>query len=236
MNLNNVSSGVLAHEASLTPAIRNATEGELGQTMSQQRLESRITPRLQQAMKGHDAHFRQNERREGFNKEKPIEHNTGQQRLEHLDLPQAISHIRDTLRYEIIMPLEVFMKQLRAILKTLRDDGLQIIRLWNGYQVPHTLYAGINVKMRDPEVPEGEGNFELQFRTPQSLRTRLEMQDSDERLRELPVETPEGNEQDVGTASMEEPEQRAEPLREAAARVPHPEDIDTLPSFSREPG
>ncbi|MGE1003307.1 XopAD/skwp family type III secretion system effector [Ralstonia pseudosolanacearum] len=90
------------------------------------------------------------------------------QALKGLSLEQAAASVRDAMRWVVLLPADQFGAGFRQARQALEAKGLRIMRIRNGFAVPGTTYAGLNVIVRSPAGRD----FEMQFHTEDSLRAR----------------------------------------------------------------
>ncbi|BCN11817.1 XopAD/skwp family type III secretion system effector [Ralstonia pseudosolanacearum] len=200
------------------------------------RMETRVSPKLQPLVQKHGGKLREdkpgNWRQFIFKKDRSIARKIAlrQRANEHLTPEHAAARVRDTLRYEVILPAEGFGKAVDTILKTLGRHGLKAMRLKNAFMRPDTTYAGLNVNLRlaDASAP---GDFEIQFHTAHSLSTKLKMHRDYEKVRELPPADARIDGDEAGLDFNAERERRLKKMRDAAALVERPQGIETLIPF-----
>ncbi|MFP4833971.1 XopAD/skwp family type III secretion system effector [Paraburkholderia sp. BR10879] len=201
--------------------------GQARQIRSQAgRLEGAVWPVLRQALEDHSAKLRRGQDDDDwrsfiFKKEKSIEEKLARiQREQGLATPQeAAGRVRDGLRYEVLLDPEGFATRARRILASLEQAGMTVMRINNGFTLEGTGYAGLNVNVRT-RVQGEDADWEIQFHTRESLRAKQKSHRPYEKLRQLSPD-----------AVSREPLEKK--LREAAARVPRPQDIGTIGSFDR---
>ncbi|MHA6879889.1 XopAD/skwp family type III secretion system effector [Ralstonia pseudosolanacearum] len=199
------------------------------------RIEALVSPKVQTVLQTYGGKLREDQsgdwRNVIFKKERSIARKIAlHQRARQLTPETAAARVRDSLRYEVVLPAEGFGKTVTAILKTLGKQGLRPMRLKNAFVQPDTTYAGLNVNLR-LAVGNLPGDFEIQFHTAQSLSIKLRGHKDYEKLRELPSAST-FDEQDEASADFTEArEQLRKKLRDAAALVERPQGIETLIPF-----
>lgn len=156
------------------------------------------------------------------------------QRLHQLAPHEAAARVRDALRYVIVLPPGAFGDAARGILGQFERRGVSVMRINNAFSAEATTYAGLNVKLHLDG--EGGGNFEIQFHTVSSLRTKNRAHKLYEKLRELPAPPSRTEHDEAGDEFRAERERLLQALREMAAQVERPEGIAAISSFSRYPG
>lgn len=133
-----------------------------------------------------------------FKKERSIARKIAlRQRAGQLTPETAAAGVRDSLRYEVVLPAEGFGKTVNAILKMLGKQGLRTMRMKNAFVQPDTTYAGLNVNLR-LAVGNLPGDFEIQFHTAQSLSIKLRGTRTT-KLRELPSANTHDEHDEAGT-------------------------------------
>ncbi len=90
------------------------------------------------------------------------------QTLNGLSLEQAAASVYDAMRWVVLLPAERFGAEFRQARLALEATGLRVMRIRNGFAVPDTTYAGLNVIVRSAAGRD----FEMQFHTEDSLRVR----------------------------------------------------------------
>ncbi|MFC3396868.1 XopAD/skwp family type III secretion system effector [Brenneria rubrifaciens] len=200
-------------------------------------LERRISPRLRQLLQAYDGQLRQdkqgNWRQFIFKKPDSIVRKLAERQQNE---SARSDRVRDALRYEVILAPEGFGGKAQAILNGLRCDGLEMVAVRNGFLEHETTYAGVNVKLRDTEAPQGEGHFEVQFHTRDSLRAKLDAHRDYEALRKLPANRSAADTDEMWSGIQNKREDRLDRIRHIAARVPLPDDIASLAAFERYTG
>ncbi|WP_275761144.1 XopAD/skwp family type III secretion system effector [Ralstonia pseudosolanacearum] len=200
------------------------------------RIEAQVSSKLQSLLQKHGGQLREdkpgNWRNFLFKKERSIARKIAlrQRTNEHLTPENAAARVRDTLRYEVILPAEGFGETVNTILQTLGGHGLKAMRLKNAFMQPDTTYAGLNVNLRfaDARIP---GDFEIQFHTAHSLSTKLKMHKDYEKVRELPPADARTDGDEAGLDFNAERERRLKKMRDAAALVKRPQGIETVIPF-----
>ncbi len=200
------------------------------------RIEAQISPKLQSVLQKHGGKLREdksgNWRHFLFKKDRSIARKIAlRQRLnEQLTPKTAAALVRDSLRYEVVLPAEGFGKAVDSILKTLGRNGLKVMRLKNAFTRPDTTYAGVNVNLR-PAGANSPGDFEIQFHTAQSLSTKLKLHRDYEKVRELPLANTRDERDETRVDFDADRERRLKTMRDATALVERPQGIETLISF-----
>ncbi len=201
------------------------------------RIEALVSPKVQAALRTCGGKLREDKagdwRNFLFKKERSIARKIAlYQRVEQLAPEHAAARVRDSLRYEIVLPAEGFGKAAGAILKTLGKQGLTVMRMKNAFMQPDTTYAGVNVTLRMPNA-NLPGDFELQFHTAHSLSTKLRGHRDYEKLRELPRADTRDEHDEASIGFEAERERLLQKMRDAAAQVERPQGIETLVPFDR---
>ncbi|MCP1131294.1 XopAD/skwp family type III secretion system effector [Robbsia andropogonis] len=208
-------------------------------SLQARRIETLVSPKLQTVLQSSGGKLREdspgNWRNFLFKKERSIARKIAlYQRVEQLAPEPAAARVRDSLRYEVVLPAEGFGKTVSTILKMLEKQGPRAMRMKNAFMQPDATYAGLNVNLRltSGNLP---GDFEIQFHTAQSLSTKLRGHKDYEKLRELPLANTH-DEYDEASADFDaERERLLNKMREAAARVARPQGIEMLVSFDHYP-
>ncbi|RIJ86910.1 Type III effector protein (Skwp5) [Ralstonia solanacearum] len=199
------------------------------------RIEALVSPKVQTALRTCGGKLREDQsgdwRNVIFKKERSIARKIAlRQRATQLAPEAAAAHVRDCLRYEVVLPAEDFGKTVNAILKLLGKQGLKVMRMKNPFAQPDTIYAGVNVNLRlaSGNLP---GDFEIQFHTAQSLGTKLRGHKDYEKLRELPFASTHDGQDEASADFAAERERLLKKMRDAAALVERPQGIETLIPF-----
>ncbi|MCV9879064.1 XopAD/skwp family type III secretion system effector [Brenneria izbisi] len=214
--------------AASTPLLRQA-----GVVLEQARaLERRISPKLQPLLQEHDGQLRMDKQGDWrpfiFKKPGSIARKLAERQQDDAVRPNVV---RDALRYEVILAPERFADKAKAIVNGLRRDGLEMVAVRNGFLEADTTYAGVNVKLRDTKASPGEGYFEVQFHTRESLRAKLDTHRDYEAHRKLPANRS-ATDTDETWANIEEKRgSQLRKMRQIAAGVPLPEGIEKLAAF-----
>ncbi|RLM30106.1 hypothetical protein BHG07_12490 [Brenneria salicis ATCC 15712 = DSM 30166] len=195
-------------------------------------LERHISPRLQQLLQEHDGQLRQD--RQGnwrhfiFKKPGSIARKLADRQQGDSVRPDMV---RDALRYEVILAPEKFADKAKAIVDGLRRSGLEMAAVRNGFLEADTTYAGVNVKLRDTKAPPGEGYFEVQFHTRESLRAKIDTHRDYEAHRKLPENRSATDTDEMWSDIEEKRENQLRKMRQIAAGVPLPDGIEKLTAF-----
>ncbi len=199
------------------------------------RIEALVSPKVQTALRTCGGTLREDQsgdwRNVIFKKERSIARKIAlRQRAAQLAPEAAAAGVRDSLRYEVVLPAEGFGKTVNAILKLLGKQGLKVMRMKNPFAQPDTTYAGVNVNLRlaSGNLP---GDFEIQFHTAQSLSTKLRGHKDYEKLRELPPASTHDGQDEASAEFAAERERLLKKMRDAAALVERPQGIETLIPF-----
>lgn len=199
------------------------------------RIEALVSPKVQTALRTCGGNLREDQsgdwRNVIFKKERSIARKIAlRQRAAQLAPEAAAAGVRDSLRYEVVLPAEGFGKTVNAILKLLAKQGLKVMRMKNPFAQPDTTYAGVNVNLRlaSGNLP---GDFEIQFHTAQSLSTKLRGHKDYEKLRELPPASTHDGQDEASADFAAERERLLKKMRDAAALVERPQGIETLIPF-----
>ncbi|MEZ0190487.1 XopAD/skwp family type III secretion system effector [Ralstonia solanacearum] len=199
------------------------------------RIEALVSPKVQTALRTCGGKLREDQsgdwRNVIFKKERSIARKIAlRQRAAQLAPEAAAAGVRDSLRYEVVLPAEGFGKTVNAILKMLGKQGLKVMRMKNPFAQPDTTYAGVNVNLRlaSGNLP---GDFEIQFHTAQSLSTKLRGHKDYEKLRELPFASTHDGQDEASADFAAERERLLKKMRDAAALVERPQGIETLIPF-----
>ncbi len=199
------------------------------------RIEALVSPKVQTALRTCGGKLREDQsgdwRNVIFKKERSIARKIAlRQRAAQLAPEAAAAGVRDSLRYEVVLPAEGFGKTVNAILKLLGKQGLKVMRMKNPFAQPDTTYAGVNVNLRlaSGNLP---GDFEIQFHTAQSLSTKLRGHKDYEKLRELPPASTHDGQDEASADFAAERERLLKKMRDAAALVERPQGIETLIPF-----
>ncbi|MDB0567569.1 XopAD/skwp family type III secretion system effector [Ralstonia solanacearum] len=199
------------------------------------RIEALVSPKVQTALRTCGGKLREDQsgdwRNVIFKKERSIARKIAlRQRAAQLAPEAAAAGVRDSLRYEVVLPAEGFGKTVNAILKLLGKQGLKVMRMKNPFAQPDTTYAGVNVNLRlaSGNLP---GDFEIQFHTAQSLSTKLRGHKDYEKLRELPPASTHDGQDEASAEFAAERERLLKKMRDAAALVERPQGIETLIPF-----
>ncbi|MCL9845682.1 XopAD/skwp family type III secretion system effector [Ralstonia solanacearum] len=199
------------------------------------RIEALVSPKVQTALRTCGGQLREDQsgdwRNVIFKKERSIARKIAlRQRAAQLAPEAAAARVRDSLRYEVVLPAEDFGKTVHAILKMLGKQGLKVMRMKNPFAQPDTTYAGVNVNLRlaGGNLP---GDFEIQFHTAKSLSTKLRGHKDYEKLRELPFASTHDGQDEASADFAAERERLLKKMRDAAALVERPQGIETLIPF-----
>ncbi|MHC6083021.1 XopAD/skwp family type III secretion system effector [Ralstonia solanacearum] len=199
------------------------------------RIEALVSPKVQTVLQTCGGTLREDQsgdwRNVIFKKERSIARKIAlRQRAAQLAPEAAAAGVRDSLRYEVVLPAEGFGKTVNAILKLLGKQGLKVMRMKNPFAQPDTTYAGVNVNLRlaSGNLP---GDFEIQFHTAQSLSTKLRGHKDYEKLRELPPASTHDGQDEASAEFAAERERLLKKMRDAAALVERPQGIETLIPF-----
>ncbi|MCF1443844.1 XopAD/skwp family type III secretion system effector [Ralstonia nicotianae] len=199
------------------------------------RIETLVSPKVQTVLRTCGGKLREDQpgdwRNFLFKKERSIARKIAlRQRAGQLTPETAAAGVRDSLRYEVVLPAEGFGTTVTAILKMLGKQGLRTMRMKNAFVQPDTTYAGLNVNLR-LAVGNLPGDFEIQFHTAQSLSIKLRGHKDYEKLRELPSANTHDEHDEAGADFAAERERLLKKMRDAAARVERPQGIETLIPF-----
>jgi hypothetical protein len=219
----------VAQAPAQTPARHSPLVKQLAERA--QAVEKTVTPLLQNAMQHAGGRLHGADRLDThvFKGDKSLARKLALiQRETSLSPEQAASQVRDALRYVVVLEANSFGRAANEIVHALAANGMQQMRVNNGFVREGTTYAGLNMNLR-----LGDDDFEIQFHTPQSLAAKHDAHRNYEKLRSLPepVRMADDDDDAGAQAFQREHERLSQTMRERAARVALPNGIGDFVSF-----
>jgi hypothetical protein len=129
---------------------------------------------------------------------------------------EAVRNIYDLVRFTQLGEHDILADNARATIDKLEDSGYIVVELDNKYLDTKSNYKGIHIKAVSPDSQ----SLELQLHSPESLAVKNRMH----RLYE---------EHRAGETPKEQKEYLDQQMREMAAGLPMPKDIEKLRSFRK---
>ncbi|MBB6589327.1 Type III effector protein (Skwp 4) [Ralstonia solanacearum] len=145
------------------------------------------------------------------------------------DLAEA--RIRDAMRWVVLLPVERFAAEFEQTRQALEEAGLRVMRINNGFVAADTTYAGLNATLRTA----GGLDFEMQFHTVDSLRTRNTSHKAYRKLQDQEVDAMLERDPGKRLSLQQSNAQLLLELKERAAEVPRPQGVVDIASFNRYP-
>ncbi len=140
----------------------------------------------------------------------------------------AVARIRDAMRWVVLLPVERFATEFEQTRQALEEAGLRVMRINNGFAAADTTYAGLNATLRTAAGLD----FEIQFHTEDSLRTRNTGHKAYRKLQDQEVDAMLERDSAKRLSLQQSNAQLLLELKERAAKVPRPEGVRDIASFN----